>query len=170
MKGYIFFLVILFLVQMVVCTDSHLQKLEKTVEKLQDIVLSVTRENITCKKTVKDLTEKVLNQDRRIENLEKVCKSKYDFYTGANTKKTRGAQKSVNNHPIVEGIDAKKTMPKGRILEMPLSKRAINSGHGETNLSILLVSKMNGINIFFFIFPCTLNKMHSIFMRNKIGI
>lgn len=137
---------------MVVCTDSHLQKLEKTVEKLQDIVLSVTRENITCKKTVKDLTEKVLNQDRRIENLEKVCKSKYDFYTGANTKKTRGAQKSVNNHPIVEGIDAKKTMPKGRILEMPLSKRAINSGHGETNLSILLVSKMNGINIFFLYF------------------
>lgn len=54
---------------MVVCTYSHLQNIEKTVEKLQ--VLSVTRENVKCQKMVKDL-----NQDRRIENLEKVCKKK----------------------------------------------------------------------------------------------
>lgn len=61
---------------MVVCTYSHLQNIEKTVEKLQDQVLSVTRENVKCQKMVKDLTEKDLNQDRRIENLEKVCKKK----------------------------------------------------------------------------------------------
>lgn len=83
---------------------------------------------------VKDLTEKDLNQDRRIENLEKVFKINYDFYTGAKAKKTRDAQNSGSDHPNVEGIDAKKkTMPKGRVLERSLSKRAINSVHGETN-------------------------------------
>lgn len=94
---------------MVVCTYSHLQNIEKTVEKLQDQVLSVTRENVKCQKMVKDLTEKDLNQDRRIENLEKVFKINYDFYTGAKAKKTRDAQKSGSDHPNVEGIDAKKT-------------------------------------------------------------
>lgn len=83
---------------------------------------------------VKDLTEKDLNQDRRIENLEKVFKINYDFYTGAKAKKTRDAQNSGSDHPNVEVIDAKKkTMPKGRVLERSLSKRAINSVHGETN-------------------------------------
>lgn len=57
---------------------------------------------------VKDLTEKDLNQDRRIENLEKVFKINYDFYTGAKAKKTRDAQNSGSDHPNVEGIDAKK--------------------------------------------------------------
>lgn len=91
---------------MVVCTYSHLQNIEKTVEKLQ--VLSVTRENVKCQKMVKDL-----NQDRRIENLEKVCKINYDFYTGAKAKKTRDAQNSGSDHPNVEGIDAEKRCQKG---------------------------------------------------------
>lgn len=76
---------------------------------------------------VKDLTDKDLNQDRRIENLEKMFFKNNDFYTGAKAKKTRYAQNLGSDHPNVEGIDAKKTMPKGRVLERSLSKRAINS-------------------------------------------
>lgn len=47
-----------------------------------------------------------------IDNLEKVCKKKYDFYMGVKTKTTRGAHNSGNDHSFVGGVDAKKTMPK----------------------------------------------------------
>lgn len=54
-----------------------------------------------------NLTDKDLNQDRRIE------RENYDFYTRAKAKKTRYAHNLGRYHPNVEGIDAKKTMPKG---------------------------------------------------------
>lgn len=62
-----------------------------------------------------NLTDKDLNQDRRIENLEKMFFffKNYDFYTRAKAKKTRYAHNLGRYHPNVEGIDAKKTMPKG---------------------------------------------------------
>lgn len=82
---------------------------------------------------VKDLTNNDLNQDRRIENLEKMIIKNYDLYTGAKAKKTRYAHNLGSDHPNVEGIDAKKTIPKGRVLERSLSKRAINAVHDETN-------------------------------------
>lgn len=61
MRAQICFDFILLLIPTVVCTDSHLQKLERTVEKLQDIVLSVTTENAKYKKMLDDLTEKVFD-------------------------------------------------------------------------------------------------------------
>lgn len=54
---------------MVVCTDSHLQKLEGMIEKLKETVLSVTTENAKYKKIVEDLTKKVFDQEKRIENV-----------------------------------------------------------------------------------------------------
>lgn len=41
------------------------------VEKLQDTVLSVSTQNAKYKKIIEDLTEKVFNQEKRLENLEK---------------------------------------------------------------------------------------------------
>lgn len=85
---------------------------------------------------VKDLTDNDLNHDRRIENLEKIIFKNYYFYTGAKAKKTRYVHNLGSDHPNVEGIGAKKTMPKGRVLERSLLKRAIDAVHDETNFQI----------------------------------
>lgn len=71
MRGHICFVFNLLLIPAVVCTDSHLQKLERMVEKLQNTVLSVSTQNAKYKKIIEDLTEKVFNQEKRLENLEK---------------------------------------------------------------------------------------------------
>lgn len=124
---------------MVFCTDNNLQKLGRMVEKLQDSVLSITKENAIYKKIVEDLTKKILVQERRIETLERDCKRNEVFYPEMKTKKTRGAQNFSNDHPFVEGLDAKKTMPLSLILHETPTKRVVNSGHGETDFSILFI-------------------------------
>lgn len=130
MRAQICFDFILLLIPTVVCTDSHLQKLERTVEKLQDIVLSVTTENAKYKKFLDDLTEKVFDQERRIENLEKSCKKDDDFYPELKTKKTKVVNFSYDDHPFVERLDAEKTIPIARILQKTPSKRVMDSRLG----------------------------------------
>lgn len=116
---------------MVVCTDSHLQKLERMVEKLQETVLSVTMENAKHKKIVEDLTQKDFDQERRIKHLEKNCKKDNDFYPEMKTMKLRVLQNLGNDHPFLEGLDAKETLPLTRTLQKTPLKRAIKSVHGE---------------------------------------
>lgn len=127
MRGHICFVFSLLLIPAVVCTDSHLQKLERMVEKLQDTVLSVSTQNAKYQKIIEDLTEKVFDQEKRLENLEKNCK-KDNFFPEMKTKKTRVVQNLGNDHPFVEGLDAKKTMPLVPNLQKTPSKR-VTSGH-----------------------------------------
>lgn len=123
MRGHICFVFNLLLIQTVVCTDSHLQKLERMVEKLQDTVLSVSTENAKYKKLIEDLTKKVFDQEKRLETLEKNSK-KDNFFPEMKTKNTRVVQNLGNDHPFVEGLDAKKTMPLVRNLQ-----KRVTPGH-----------------------------------------
>lgn len=116
---------------MVVCTDSHLQKLERMVEKLQKNVLSVTMENAKNKKIVEDLTQKDFDQEKRIQNLEKNCKKDNNIYPEMKTMKLRVLQNLGNDLPFVKGLDAKETLPLTRPLQKTPLKRAIKSVHGE---------------------------------------
>lgn len=131
MRGHICFAFSLLLIPAVVCTDSHLQNLERMVEKLQDTVLSVSTQNAKYQKIIEGLTEKVFDQEKRLENLEKNCK-KDNFFPEMKTKKTRVVQNLGNDHH--EGLDAKKTMPLVRNLQKTPSKR-VTSGHGKHSLS-----------------------------------
>lgn len=133
MREHICFVFYLLLIQTVVCTDSHLQKLERMVEKLQDTVLSVSTENAKYKKIIEDLTKKVFDQEKRLETLEKNSK-KDNFFPEMKTKNTRVVQNLGNNHPFVEGLDAKKTMPLVRNLQKTQSKR-VTPGHGKNSFS-----------------------------------
>lgn len=137
MRGHICFVFSLLLIPAVVCTDSHLQKLERMVEKLQDTVLSVSTQNAKYQKIIEDLTEKVFDQEKRLENLEKICK-KDNFFPEMKTKKTRVVQNLSNDHPFVEGLDAKKTKPLVRNLQKTPSKRVTTPGHGKTYFFFLL--------------------------------
>lgn len=128
MRGYICFVFSLLLIPAVACTDNHLQKLERMVEKLQDTVLSVSTQNAKYQKIIEDLTEKVFDQEKRLENLEKICK-KDNFFPEMKTKKTRVVQNLGKDHPFVEGLDAKKTMPLVRNLQKTPSKRVTTPGH-----------------------------------------
>lgn len=65
MRGHIYFEFNLLLIQTVVCTDSHLQKLERMVEKLPDTLLSISTENAkNQKKIIENLTENVFDQEK----------------------------------------------------------------------------------------------------------
>lgn len=132
MRGHICFVFNLLLIQSVVCTDSHLQKLERMVEKLQDTVLSVSTENAKYKKMIEDLTEKDFDQEKRLENLEKKFKKDGNFFPEMKSDKTGVVQNLSNDHPFVEGLDAKKTMPLVRNLRKTPSKRVATPGHGKT--------------------------------------
>lgn len=132
MRGHICFVFNLLLIQSVVCTDSHLQKLERIVEKLQDTVLSVSTENAKYKKMIEDLTEKDIDQEKRLENLEKKFKKDDNFFPEMKSDKTGVVQNLSNDHPFVEGLDAKKTMPLVRNLRKTPSKRVATPGHGKT--------------------------------------
>lgn len=129
MRGHICFVFNLLLIQTVVCTDSHLQKLERMVEKLQDTVLSVSTENAKYKKLIEDLTKKVFDQEKRLETLEKNSK-KDNFFPEMKTKNTRVVQNLGNDHPFVEGLDAKKTMPLVRNLQ-----KRVTPGHVKNSFS-----------------------------------
>lgn len=133
MRGLICFVFNLLLIQTVVCTDSHLQKLERMVEKLQDTVLSVSTENAKYKKLIEDLTKKVFDQEKRLETLEKNSK-KDNFFPEMKTKNTKVVQNLGNDHPFVEGLDAKKTMPLVRNLQKTPSKR-VTPGQGKHSFS-----------------------------------
>lgn len=132
MRGHICFVFNLLLIQSVVCTDSHLQKLERIVEKLQDTVLSVSTENAKYKKMIEDLTEKDIDQEKRLENLEKKFKKDDNFFPEMKSDKTGVVQNLSNDHPFVEGLDAKKTMPLVRNLRKTPSRRVATPGHGKT--------------------------------------
>lgn len=139
MRGQICFLFTLLLIQTVICTDSHLQKLERMVKKLQDTVLSVSTENTKYKKIVEDLTEKVFDQEKRLEYLEKNCKKDDDLYPEMKTKKTKVVQNLSNDDSFVNGLDTMKTMPLVRILQKTPSKRLGTSGHGKRIFFSLLL-------------------------------
>lgn len=126
MRGHICFVFNLLLIPAVVCTDSHLQKFERIEEKLQDTVLSVSTQNAKYQKIVEDLT-------KRLENLEKNCK-KDNFFPEMKTRKTKVVQNLGKDHPFVEGLDARKTMPLVRDLQKTPSKR-VTPGHGKHSFS-----------------------------------
>lgn len=126
MRGHICFVFNLLLIPAVVCTDSHLQKFERMVEKLQDTVLSVSTQNAKYQKIVEDLT-------KRLENLEKNCK-KDNIFPEMKTRKTKVVQNLGKDHPFVEGLDARKTMPLVRDLQKTPSKR-VTPGHGKHSFS-----------------------------------
>lgn len=108
------------------------------VAKLQDTILSVSTENAKYKKMIEDLTEKVFDQEKRLENLEKNYKKDDDFISELKTKKTKVVQNLGNDHSFVEGLDAKKTIPLVRNLQKTPSKRVATPGHGKTYFFFLL--------------------------------
>lgn len=72
------------------------------------------------------------------------------------TKKTRVVQNLGNDHPFVEGLDAKKTMPLVRNLQKTPTKRVTTHGHGKTYFFFLLfhtsffVTSENVVTDFFY--------------------
>lgn len=56
---------------------------------------------------IEDLTEKDIDQEKRLENLEKKLK-KDNFFPEMKSDKTGVVQNLSNDHPFVEGLDAKK--------------------------------------------------------------
>lgn len=80
---------------------------------------------------IEDLTEKDIDQEKRLENLEKKLK-KDNFFPEMKSDKTGVVQNLSNDHPFVEGLDAKKTMPLVRNLRKIPSKRVATPGHGKT--------------------------------------
>lgn len=139
MRGHICFVFNLLLIQSMVCMDSHLQNLERMEEKLPDTVLSISSENAKYKRIVEDLTEKVFDQEKRLEYLEKNCKKDDDLYPEMKTKKTKVVQNLSNDDSFVKGLDEKKMMPSVRILQKTPSKRVGTSGHGKIYFFLLLL-------------------------------
>lgn len=71
--GKVCFLIMLFSIQVHVCTGKQLQQLQRTVEKLHNTILSISTENTKYKMLVEDLAEKMIIQERRIGELERKC-------------------------------------------------------------------------------------------------
>lgn len=125
MIGTICFLIIFPSIQ--VCKGKQLQQLQRTVEKLQDTILSMFRENAKYRILVEDLVGKMIEQERRIGELERKCKISNDFLSEEYTNKTTGADNLENDHDV-KRVDSRKSTLPGQVLQLAQPKRAIDSG------------------------------------------
>lgn len=137
MIGTICFLIIFPSIQ--VCKGKQLQQLQRTVEKLQDTILSMSRENAKYRILVEDLVGKMIEQERRIGELERKCKISNDFLSEEYTNKTTGADNLENDHDV-KRVDSRKSTLPGQVLQLAQPKRAIDSGR---NLNVAFFAYMH---------------------------
>lgn len=112
---------------MQVCTGKQLQQLQRTVEKLHNIILSISTENTKYKMLVEDLAEKMIIQERRIGELKRKCKISNDGLSEEYTNKPTDAE-NLENYHNEKRVDSKKSTLPGQVLKLAQSRRAIDSG------------------------------------------
>lgn len=114
---------------MQVCTGKQLQQLQRTVEKLQDTILSISKENAKYKMLVEDLAKKVIEQERRIGKLERKCQISNDVLSEEYTNKSKDAENNFENDQDDKRLDSKKSTLPGQVLQLGQTRRAIDSEH-----------------------------------------
>lgn len=115
---------------MQVCTGKQLQQLQRTVEKLQDTILSISKENAKYKILVEDLAKKVIEQERRIGKLERKCQISNDVLSEEYTNKSKGAENNLENNHDDKRLDSKISTLPGQVLDLARPRRAIDTGKG----------------------------------------
>lgn len=113
---------------MQVCTGKQLQQLQRTVEKLQDTILSISKENAKYKILVEDLAKKVIEQERRIAKFERKCQINNDVLSDEYTNNSKRAENNLKNNHDDKRLDFKKSTLPGQVLQLAQSRRAIDSG------------------------------------------
>lgn len=113
---------------MQVCTGKQLQQLQRTVEKLQDTILSISKENAKYKILVEDLAKKVIEQERQIGKFERKCQISNDVLSEEYTNKSKGAEHNLENNHDDKRLDSKKSTLPGQVLQLGQPRRAIDSG------------------------------------------
>lgn len=101
--------------------------------KLQDAVLSGSKENAKYVELVENLVEKVTYQERRIWILEKECNIDNSIYPEVKTNKTSDEQINEKDHSFDEAMYPKKTSFIGQIMQKAPQRRSVDSGHGKGN-------------------------------------
>lgn len=127
MIGTIYLSFLMIFSSMQVCTGKQLQQLQRTVEKLQDTILSISKENAKYKILVEDMAKKVIEQERRIGKLERKCQISNDVLSEEYTNKPTDAE-NLENYHNEKRVDSKKSTLPGQVLQLAQSRRAIDSG------------------------------------------
>lgn len=115
---------------MQVCTGKQLQQLQRTVEKLQDTILSISKENAKYKILVEDMAKKVIEQERRIGKFERKCQISNDVLSEEYTNNSKRAENNLENDHDDKRLDSKKSTLPGQVLELARPRRAIDTGKG----------------------------------------
>lgn len=115
---------------MQVCTGKQLQQLQRTVEKLQDTILSISKKNAKYKILVEDLAKKVIEQERRIGKLERKCQISNDVLSEEYTNNSKRAENNLENDQDDKRLDSKKSTLPGQVLQLGQPRRAIDTGKG----------------------------------------
>lgn len=127
MRGQVIVFFLVYLIHIGMSTGIQIQQLQVIVEKLQDTVLSISKENAKYKKLVEALVERLPDFDI-VENSKGNCKSDNYFYPEVISNRSEEAQNSGTGHAIVDGMDSKKLTISEQILQSSRPKRAITSG------------------------------------------
>lgn len=143
MIGTIYLSFLMIFSSMQVCTGKQLQQLQRTVEKLQDTILSISKENAKYKILVEDMAKKVIEQERRIGKFERKCQISNDVLSEEYTNKSKRAENNLENDQDDKRLDSKKSTLPGQVLELAQSRRAIDSGKGHFLLK--KTKKLNAI-------------------------
>lgn len=125
-QGMVFLLVLVSLMDIGISTDIQVGQLQFMVKKLQETVMSLSKENAKYKKLVDDIVEK-LPDFENVENCKRNCKPDSYFYPEVTTNMSEEAQNLGNGHAIVDRMDSKKLTTIEQILQTSRPKRAITS-------------------------------------------